>query len=127
MEANAFDAGMSRLKKRFVETHYERHDRLEDLAVTLQQTNPPASAAQEVESILHKIAGTAGSVGFKELGEAAQQVEVFIRDHAASNQAAIVKVLDAFLDVSLEFCDPIEKLMPQGAGDGFSAMAGTTH
>jgi chemotaxis protein histidine kinase CheA len=127
MEANAFDAGMSRLKKRFVETHYERHDRLEDLAVTLQQTNPPASAAQEVESILHKIAGTAGSVGFKELGEAAQQVEVFIRDHAASNQAAIVKVLDAFLDVSLEFCDPIEKLMPQNAGDGFAAMAGTTH
>jgi chemotaxis protein histidine kinase CheA len=127
MEPNAFDAGMSRLKKRFVQTHYERHDRLEDLVAMMQQSNPPANAAQEAEGILHKIAGTAGSVGFKELGEAALQVEVFIRDHAASNQAAIVHKLDAFLDVSLAFCDPIEQLMPQTSDDGFAKMSGTPH
>ena len=131
MDESSFEAGMSRLKKRFVQTHFTRHDRLEYLIATLQQADPPAEAAAEAEGILHKIAGTAGTVGFTELGEAALQVEVFIRDRSKSTRAsdrdAIIQVLDAFLDVSLGFCDPLEQLTPQKAPDNFANMTGTTH
>ncbi len=127
MNSSAFNAGMSRLKKRFVQTHYERHDRLEDLVAVMQQANPPTSAVQEAESILHKIAGTAGSVGFTELGEAALQLELFIRDQTHTDHVAIAQRLDAFLDVSLAFCDPIEQLMPQAPQDAFAKVSGTQH
>jgi chemotaxis protein histidine kinase CheA len=129
MDQHIFEAGMSRLKKLFVQTHYQRHDRLEYLVTKLQQAESPAATAAEVEDILHKIAGTAGSVGFKKLGDAAQQVEVFFRDHPTSkgsaDRAAMVQVLNAFLDVSLGLCDPLEQLTPRNPDDDFDKVSGT--
>jgi hypothetical protein len=78
---------------------------------------------------MHKIAGTAGSVGFKKLGDAAQQVEVFFRDHPTSkgsaDRAAMVQVLNAFLDVSLGLCVPLEQLAPRSPDDGFDKVSDT--
>ncbi len=120
---------MTRMKKLFVETHYQRHDRLEYLVTKLQQAESPAVTAAEVEDIMHKIAGTAGSVGFKKLGDAAQQVEVFFRDHPTSkgsaDPAAMVQVLNAFLDVSLGLCVPLEQLAPRSPDDGFDKVSDT--
>jgi chemotaxis protein histidine kinase CheA len=129
MDQHIFEAGMSRLKKLFVQTHYQRHDRLEYLVTKLQQAESPAATAAEVEDILHKIAGTAGSVGFKKLGDAAQQVEVFFRDHptskASADRAAMAQVLNSFLDVSLGLCDPLEQFTPLNPDDDFDKVSGT--
>ena len=129
MDQHIFEAGMTRMKKLFVETHYQRHDRLEYLVTKLQQAESPAVTAAEAEDIMHKIAGTAGSVGFKKLGDAAQQVEVFFRDHPTSkgsaDRAAMVQVLNAFLDVSLGLCVPLEQLAPRSPDDGFDKVSDT--
>lgn len=108
MDQKRFDAMMLRMKQTFIVNHFDRHDQLESLLQVLQRNERPVQTIRQVEDMLHKIAGSAGSVGFQDLGASASLVECFIRDRRNDGQldARMVAVaLDAFLDVSLTVCE----------------------
>tara|TARA_R110002049_G_scaffold44333_6_gene130163 strand:- start:21207 stop:21566 length:360 start_codon:yes stop_codon:yes gene_type:complete len=76
--------GLDRIRKRFIEMLGERQAQIANhgLAawdgVTLEDINGNLAAAQ---AILHQIAGSAGSLGFHELGQAARACEAEILEH----------------------------------------------
>ncbi len=43
----------------------------------------------------------------------------------SADRAAMVQVLNAFLDVSLGLCDPLEQLTPRNHDDDFDKVSGT--
>ena len=115
MDRQSFDDGMSRLRGLFIRKLCERHDRLELLAEALSDGVEPAQAAAQVEAILHKIAGAAGSVGLQTLGEEASRVECLIRDQRAAgicDVKGISAALDTFLDLSLDTCGTVGLATP---------------
>lgn len=115
MDRQSFDDGMARLRGLFIRKLCDRHDRLELLAQALAGHADPVATTAEIEGILHKIAGSAGSVGLHELGEEASRLECLIRDQRALdrwNVADIADGLDSFLDMSLDICEPVEDAAP---------------
>ncbi|MFZ3582889.1 Hpt domain-containing protein [Loktanella sp. DJP18] len=103
------DRTLGPLRDRFIAHHYARHDGLELLLDAMRRHDDPATCAASAEAVLHKIAGAAGSLGLPELGRAASLVETFIRGQLAAqvqDHDAICDALDAFLDVSLQVCNP---------------------
>lgn len=117
MQDLAFDARMDRLRQRFIQTYYARHDELEVLLDASLQSGLSQNSMTEAEAILHKIAGSAGSLGMAELGDAARAVETFIRAHLASpapDYALMRHALNAYLDVSMDVCNPTERLSNVG-------------
>ena len=115
MDRQSFDDGMNRLKSLFIRKLCERHDRLELLAEDLTEGVDPVETVAEVESILHKIAGAAGSVGLQALGEEASQVECLIRSQRAAGTCdvnGISAALDTFLEMSLDICGTAGLSMP---------------
>lgn len=106
-----FDRTLGPLRERFLASHFARHDGLELLLDAMRRHDDAAASAAKAEAVLHKIAGAAGSLGLPELGRAAFLVEGFIRDRLAApvqDHAAICNALDAFLDVSLQVCNPTD-------------------
>ena len=104
-----FETALDRLRDNFLTRHFTRHDRLEVLLDTIRHGQDAKAAAAEAEAMLHKIGGTAGSVGLAELGIAASLTENFIRLQLAApalDARAMAEALDAFLDVSLQVCNP---------------------
>ena len=107
----SFTTALDALKDRFLTHHFDRHDRLELLLEQMRKGHDAEASARQAEALLHKIAGAAGSLGLAELGKAAMLVETFLRAHLATQPqdfAAIGDALDAFLDVSLEVCNPTD-------------------
>ena len=103
------DAMMEKLRRRFLINHFARHDTLELLLDAMRRGDDPVARAREAEAVLHKIAGAAGSLGLPELGQAAFMVEAFLRDHLAATPPDVDTIcdgLDAFLDISLQVCNP---------------------
>ncbi|SEN17232.1 Hpt domain-containing protein [Loktanella fryxellensis] len=102
-----FDAGMLRLKQRFLQHHFERHEQLEALLEDWRRGEDAGSGPGIAEAVLHKIAGAAGSLGLQTLGDAAFVAERHLRDQRRSDRidlTAAANVLDAFLEVSLQVC-----------------------
>ena len=100
---------LDRLRDRFLSHHYARHDGLEILLDDMRQDKDAVAAAGKAEAVLHKIAGAAGSLGLADLGKAASLTETFLREQIAQpdpDLAAMCEALDAFLDVSLQVCNP---------------------
>jgi len=98
-----------RIRERFVVLHHERHDRLEVLLAGLQHGCAVADGLAEARSILHKIGGTAGTLGFMAFGTAAREVEYLIDIHLEGHgpdAAEIIRALDRLLDDSLRVCVP---------------------
>lgn len=110
-------ARIDRLRQRFIQTYYARHDELEVLLDASKQPDQARQSLLDAEMILHKIAGSAGSLGMAELGEAARTVETFIRAHLAQQDpdfGLMHEALNAYLDVSMDVCNPTERLMNVG-------------
>ena len=114
-----------RIRERFVEMHHDRHDRLEELLEATRRDVDAEAALLETRRILHKIAGTAGTLGFAALGTSAREVEYLIDTHldgcgfqpdqgvavinpatAKEERAGIIAALDVLLDDSLRVCVP---------------------
>jgi HPt (histidine-containing phosphotransfer) domain-containing protein len=100
--------GLDRIRDRFV-------DLLEDRKVLIAQHALAAWDSETAEDInanledarciLHQIAGTAGTVGFPQLGATAQQCEVQIIEHLEGDYAdlaicpgGIIWCIDAFVE-----------------------------
>ena len=111
------NARLDRLRQRFIQTYYSRHDELEVLLDASLQSGLARNSMAEAEMILHKIAGSAGSLGMAQLGDAARSVETFIRAHLAQPEPdfeAMQAALNAYLDVSMDVCNPTERLLNVG-------------
>ncbi|UWR21933.1 Hpt domain-containing protein [Sulfitobacter sp. S190] len=76
--------GLDRIRARFVDMLDERQSTIAQHALnawdgeTVEQINGNLEAAK---GILHQIAGTAGTVGFQDLGQSAHECEVEIINH----------------------------------------------
>lgn len=88
--------------------HNDRHDDLEDrlnLIVAAENCN---TALKEACGILHKIAGTAGTLGLSELGDAALKAESVIQNYTNANftdRRPVIAELNRFLELSITFCN----------------------
>jgi len=99
--------GIDRIRKRFVEMLADRQTQIASHGLaawdgkTVDEINSNLAGAQ---AILHQIAGSAGSLGFEELGQAARDCEVRIVDHLAGPDAdlaicpiELISALDSFV------------------------------
>lgn len=99
--------GIARIRERFLAMQNDRHDALEDYLTTINSGEDCHAALRGARDILHKIAGTAGSLGFAELGEAAVKAEAVVQDHIDINihdRSAVTEELDRFLELSITYC-----------------------
>lgn len=101
--------GIDRIRRRFIEMLSERQMQIASHGLaawdgkTVDEINSNLAGAQ---AILHQIAGSAGSLGFDDLGKAARNCEIRIVDHLAGPDAdlAILPVelisgLDSFVAI----------------------------
>jgi HPt (histidine-containing phosphotransfer) domain-containing protein len=99
--------GIDRIRKRFLEMLSERQTQIASHGLaawdgkTVEEINSNLAGAQ---AILHQIAGSAGSLGFEELGQAARGCEMRIVDHLAGPDAdlaicpvELISSLDTFV------------------------------
>lgn len=102
--------GIETVRTRFLALLKERQGTIAHHAVTAWNSTDPKEVRNNLESaqnILHKISGTAGSLGFAPLGCAARDCENGIIDHIEGingNMAAfpqeIINRLDIFISLS---------------------------
>lgn len=96
--------GLDRVRCRFLEKLNEREQRLSKAIATSRTSfsrRERAAALDECQQILHKLAGTAGTIGLHDIGEGAQYCEDAIRKflHDGSRSSEHVHdLLDRFMD-----------------------------
>lgn len=114
MNALAFEMpGLDRIRHRFLDLLDERKVLIAQHALaawdgeTAEQIN---SNLESARSILHQIAGTAGTVGYPELGVTAQHCEAQIIAHLEGDYADLAVCpgeIIWFIDTFVEACDNI--------------------
>ncbi|MBS1300767.1 hypothetical protein [Loktanella sp. SALINAS62] len=98
-----------RMQQRFIRNYYARHDALEILF--------EARGYRDALAILSDVYGSANSLGLTALGQAADAVHRFMTQELASDapsERAMHAALNAYLDVSMEFCNPTERYLAAG-------------
>ncbi|WP_417770426.1 Hpt domain-containing protein [Stappia sp.] len=108
MSASAQADLQSRLgsvRDRFVAILDERLDALEVLRDALEQEETRVSALEDIRFIVHKIAGTAGTLGFEHVGTLAARTETRIDEcleqcAGASHWDSAAADLDDFMEVA---------------------------
>lgn len=95
------------VRKRFMVLLEERLDELEDLREQIDSNIPPDEALKQIQFIAHKIAGTAGMLGFEKLGKLAAKAENTIIPHLARESVdptitTTVAAIDAFIETAAE-------------------------
>jgi len=81
--------GMSAIRTRFVDLLVERRERIASHAVAAWDAANPDDIKTNLtaaQATLHQIAGTAGSLGFAPLGDAARACEIRIITHLDQNK-----------------------------------------
>ena len=109
----ALQARLGSVRDRFVALLDERLDSLELLRDALEQEATRASALEDIRFIVHKVAGTAGTLGFEYVGTLAARTESCIEDCQQNktlwNQAA------ADLDIFMEEASQLSLAHPATA------------
>ncbi|KIN71075.1 Hpt domain-containing protein [Sulfitobacter guttiformis] len=83
--------GLERIKERFLSLLAERQTTIAHHALAAWESDSAAAQSsnlQGAQNVLHQIAGSAGSLGFVELGEAARSCEGAIITFLDSNDGA---------------------------------------
>ena len=105
MVAADISSGLEPIRHRFLSMLHERQiETLNDLEVALNTPDQAAEALGRIEATLHKIAGTAGTLGFDKLGQMARQVEEQIMAYLADptqNADAVYDAIVQFLNLSI--------------------------
>jgi HPt (histidine-containing phosphotransfer) domain-containing protein len=109
--------GLDRIRDRFIDMLEDRKTMIAQhaLAAWDAETAEDINAnLEDARNILHQIAGTAGTVGFPQLGSTAQQCETQIIEHLDGDYAdlaicpgGIIWCIDAFV----EACDALPEYM----------------
>ena len=93
------------LREHFLSGYYARHDMLE----VFLESERFAAAAQ----IANDIAASARRVGLPRVEAAARVTGDFLRDEISApepDRFAMRRVLNAFLDISMQVCNPTERI-----------------
>ena len=99
-DRNRARAKLGQLRERFVERLRGRLDELEGL-VERARGDPSEGTLAEAVSVAHRLAGTAGSYGFVEVGEAAAALERSLQriaggqDEWEAAQAALLRMRES--------------------------------
>ncbi|MEP1765673.1 MAG: Hpt domain-containing protein [Sulfitobacter sp.] len=112
MNAHALELpGLEHIRNRFIELLQDRKTSIAQHALAAWDAETAVSINSNLESarcILHQIAGTAGTVGFPELGETAHQCEAQIIAHLEGSYADLAVCPGGiiwFIDTFVEACD----------------------
>jgi HPt (histidine-containing phosphotransfer) domain-containing protein len=102
--------GLDRIRVRFLSLLEERQIQIAQSALAALESDSAAGQCLNLEvaqAVLHQISGTAGSLGYAELGQAARECEGAIINYIESTQNrhfdlpySILEDLDAFLSKS---------------------------
>lgn len=74
--------GLARVRARFVEELDTRLARMTRLRTQLDNTDSFDAALNEIGQISHKIAGTAATLGFRDLGSEAADIDDLVMKHS---------------------------------------------
>lgn len=94
--------GLARVRARFVEELQERFRRVQELRLHLEQHPSSTEPLTGIGQIAHKIAGTAATLGFPELGSISAQVDDAVAARAGTPDepdAALTARIDHMLAV----------------------------
>ncbi|KIN70332.1 hypothetical protein Z945_3708 [Sulfitobacter noctilucae] len=109
--------GLERIKLRFLDLLEERSSIIANCTLAAWDTPDAAVASSELsqaQSILHQIAGSAGSLGFAALGQNARKCEEAIVRHLAEAGQSDANVPVAIIDDLGQFVLMSQDLMSQG-------------
>ncbi|EAR50326.1 hypothetical protein OG2516_07263 [Oceanicola granulosus HTCC2516] len=101
-------SALIRLRAGFLRVHVERHDRMEEILAAARAGEASSDDLSEAQTILHRIAGAAGSLGLAPLGDAARETELVFIAVLEDGQGEVqecITALDWFLGLSLDYCD----------------------
>lgn len=109
MSSALINDALTPIRCRFVTMLSEAQvDIQDDLQLVLDEPAGSHDAFRRIAARLHKIAGTAGMLGFAQMGEQARSAEnqiiTLLKHDAAPPQEACMQVID-FLEVSLAVTD----------------------
>ena len=99
------DDGLAPIRNRFLEVMRQNQiDIQRDVEIALDIPDKTHDALGRIEVVLHKIAGTAGTLGYTAIGNNAREAEYAIsgvlKERAAPPQAVFIQIID-FLEASL--------------------------
>lgn len=95
------------VRDRFINLLDERLDELEDMRERIDQGTQRAEAFEKIQFIAHKIAGTAGILGFEDLGSQARIAENAIIELGPKGlletaDVDTLKKIDVFIETAAE-------------------------
>ena len=96
------DAGIARIRARFVSMLEDRADELYDLLDYLDDPSVRDVAYTEIQSRAHKLHGVSGSIGFPRIGEFAAKLELTIDQVRSPTHPQNVQHVRRQLEVLLE-------------------------
>ena len=103
-------SGLAPIRDRFLLLLSERQDSIQqNLELAIQSDDLADQYLAHIESTLHTIAGSAGTLGFSELGDRAKATEthiIFQRTNGATQYRELYFDIIAFLECSLEATCP---------------------
>jgi HPt (histidine-containing phosphotransfer) domain-containing protein len=103
-------SGLAPIRDRFLLLLSERQDSIQqNLELAIQSDDLADQYLAHIEATLHKIAGSAGTLGFSELGDRAKATETNIisqRTNGATQYHDICFDIIAFLECSIEATCP---------------------
>jgi len=106
--------GLDRIRLRFLDLLHDRKTSIAQHALAAwdgETTDVINENLEHARNILHQIAGTAGTVGYPELGAAAQQCEAQIISHLEGDYADLAICPGEIIwriDTFVEACDALD-------------------
>lgn len=104
---NTLLPGLERIRLRFLDMLVERLSDLERLCREMAKDDPQSNALRELQSIMHKIAGSAGTLGLQDLGDTARICENQIIDHLDTGTTVLPEIYQSLG----EFAEKAEYLL----------------
>jgi HPt (histidine-containing phosphotransfer) domain-containing protein len=105
--ASQIEAGIARVRARFIAMLEDRADELYDLLDYLDDVSVRDVAYKEIQSRAHKLHGISGSVGFPRVGELAAKLEATIvlarSEERSRNVQQVRRQMDELLE-EMEQC-----------------------
>ena len=95
IQATEMLPGLERIRARFITMLVDRLDELEQLCDNMYEDSPDMAALEMSKNILHKIAGSAGTLGMTTLGDAARTCENQIISFLESSQPGLEQIFDS--------------------------------
>lgn len=111
-------AGLSAVRRRFAAALPERAEVLQALQAELDKETGPFRSMEAAQLNLHKIAGTAETLGFCNLGDAARQCEDMIVAHVEAGQKLNVAALRDCLSNVLLLIEAVYHSVPEATAAG---------